>query len=303
MTGAATVVPVAADPPVRPPDLAELRGLVAAVHHGSIGAAAKELGVSQPALSKRLRQLETVVGVPLLERSPRGVVPTDAGRQLLFPAQRVLDELADVERAVLRLRGRPRSVRLAASAAVTESLLPPLLASYHRGRDQEPVELVVCSSTFVRELMASGGVDVGIAASGPGEDPDLEAFAHDELVVAVPQGHPWAGLAAVPDRELVGQRLVLREPGANQRQTAESLLADRGLELPEPRAEVRSTAEALQVARETGAPALLSRLSLPADPGMPVRPVAPALPRRFVVLVGPGRDLPGVRRLVAALRR
>ncbi|MGX6448936.1 LysR family transcriptional regulator [Patulibacter sp. S7RM1-6] len=294
---------MAPDPPIRSPDLAELRGLEAAARHGSIGAAAKELGVSQPALSKRLRQLETVVGVPLLERSPRGVVPTDAGRQLLFPARRVLEELADVDRTVLRLRGRPRSVRLAASAAVTESLLPPLLASYHRGRDQEPVELVVCSSTLVRELMASGGVDVGIAASGPGEDPDLEAFAHDELIVAVPPGHPWAERTAVPDDELVRQRLVLREPGANQRHTAEALLADRGLTLPEPRAEARSTAEALHVAREPGAPALLSRLSLPADPGMAIRPVDPALPRRFVVLAGPGRDSPGVRRLVAALRR
>lgn len=55
--------------PIRSPDLAELRALVAAVHHGSIGAAARELGVSQPALSKRLRQLETVVGLRLLDRS------------------------------------------------------------------------------------------------------------------------------------------------------------------------------------------------------------------------------------------
>jgi DNA-binding transcriptional LysR family regulator len=293
---------VAADPPVRPPDLAELRALSAAVRRRSIGAAARELGVSQPALSKRLRQLETVVGLPLLERSPRGVTPTDAGRQVLFAAERVLDELAELERTVLQLRGRPRSLRLAASAAIAESLLPSMLTTFHARAGREPVELIVCNSTLVRELIASGRADVGIAGSGPDEDAGRHVLAEDELLLAVPEGHPWREVDAVPAAELGSTRLILRDPGSNQRLVAAELLERRGIALAEPFREVTSTAEALRVLAEARVPALVSRLSVPAAPGVTLRPVDPPLRRRFVVLVAPGHVSPGVERLVQALR-
>lgn len=293
---------MAVDPPIRSPDLAELRALAAAVRHGSIGAAAKDLGVSQPALSKRLRQLETVVGVPLLERSPRGVTPTAAGRQLLFPVGRVLDELAEVDRTVLQLRGRPRSLRLAASAAIAESLLPSLLATFHGQAGRDPVELIVCNSILVRELIASGRADVGIAGSGPGEDVGRHVLAEDELVLALPAGHPWTAIDAVPAAELCSSRLVAREAGSNQRIVAEELLRRQGLELAPPFREVTSTAEALGAVQETGVPALVSRLSLPTETDLALRSVEPPLTRRFVVLVAPGQRSAAVERLVAALR-
>lgn len=288
--------------PIRSPDLAELRALTAAARHGSIGAAARELGVSQPALSKRLRQLETVVGLRLLDRSPRGVTPTDAGRQLLFSAQRVLDELADLDRTVFQLRGRPRPLRLAASAAVAESLLPSLLTAFHRQPGGDPVELIVCNSTLVRELVDSGRADVGIAGSAPGEDIDSYVLAEDELVVAVPAGHPWEQLDAIPLAELAATPLILRDPGSNQRQVLEALVARMGLELTPPRLEVSSTSAALEASAETGVPALVSRLSLPPDAGVPLRPATdPRLSRRFVVLVSNTHASAAVDRLVDAL--
>ncbi|EHN09523.1 LysR-family transcriptional regulator [Patulibacter medicamentivorans] len=295
---------MAADAPIRSPDLVELRALVAAARHGSIGAAARELGVSQPALSKRLRQLEDVVGLRLLERSPRGVTPTDAGHRLLLGAQRVLDQLGDLDRTVLELRGRPRPLRLAASPVVAESLLPSILTAFHRQPGREPVELIVGNSDLVRELVASGRADVGIAGSGPGEDEGHHVLAEDELVVAVPAGHPWQALDAVPLAKLVSTPLVLRDPGANQRQVLDALLASLGLALAPPRVEVGSTTAALAASAETGVPALLSRLSVPPDSDVALRPIdGPRLARRFVVLVSAARaPSAAVERLVAALR-
>ncbi|WP_320669194.1 LysR family transcriptional regulator [Patulibacter defluvii] len=295
---------MAADAPIRSPDLVELRALVTAARHGSIGAAARELGVSQPALSKRLRQLEDVVGLRLLDRSPRGVTATEAGRRLLLSAQRVLDELGDLDRTVLELRGRPRPLRLAASPVVAESLLPSILTAFHRQPGREPVELIVGNSDLVRELVASGRADVGIAGSGPGGDAGRPVLAEDELVVAVPAGHAWLTLDAVPLSALVATPLVLRDPGANQRQVLDALLAARGLELAPPRVEVGSTPAALAASAETGVPALLSRLSVPPGSTVALRPIdGPRLARRFVVLVSPARATSAaVERLVAALR-
>lgn len=293
---------MSSDAPIRTPDLTELRAFEAAVRLRSIGAAAKELHLSQPAVSKRLRQLEAVVGFRLLERSPRGVTPTEAGQQWLYSVQRVIDELRDMERAALQLRGRPRPLRLAASAVAAESLLPSLLNAFHRQPGNEPVELIVCNSSLVRDLIASGRADVGIAASGPGEDPESPTLADDELVVAVPERHPWRALETVPLDALTTTPLILREPGSNQREVLNEQLAAIGRALVPPMLEVSSTAAALLASAEIGAPAIVSRLSLPPGSDVEVRPVERAvLNRRFVVLVSGRRPSAAVDQLVEAL--
>jgi DNA-binding transcriptional LysR family regulator len=294
---------VSPDTPIRTPDLTELRAFEAAVRLRSIGAAAKELHLSQPAVSKRLRQLEAVVGFRLLERSPRGVTPTEAGEQWLYSVQRVLDELHDLERAALQLRGRPRPLRLAASAVAAESLLPSLLGAFHRQPGNEPVELIVCNSSLVRDLIASGRADVGIAASGPGEDQESPTLADDELLVAVPAGHPWLKLDTVPLDALTTTPLILREPGSNQRAVLDDHLSSLGRALAAPMLEVSSTAAALLAIAEIGAPAIVSRLSLPPGSDVAVRSVEDAvLSRRFIVLVSSRRPTTAVEQLIEALR-
>ncbi|MCK9250519.1 MAG: LysR family transcriptional regulator [Solirubrobacteraceae bacterium] len=289
--------------PIRSPHLEELRALHAAARHGSIGAAARTLGVSQPALSKRLRQLETVTGQTLLERSPRGVVPTEAGHRVLFGAQRVLEALDELDQTVQELRGRPRPLRLATSPVVAESLLPAILTSFYREPGREPIELIVGNSDLVRELVDDGRADVGIAGAAPGEDPDRPVLTEDELVVAVPAGHAWLERDAIPLAELVQTPLVLRDPGASQRRVLDARLRRSKLTLAPPRMEVGSTPAALAALAETGTPALVSRLSVPAGSTVELRPIdGERLYRRFVVLVAPDRERSApIRRLVDAL--
>src|SRR4051794_3952454 len=76
--------------PVRSLDLAELRAFCAAIDLGSLGRASRLLRVSQPALSKRMRTIEAVVGTRLVERSPRGITPTPAGTKLYVEARKLL---------------------------------------------------------------------------------------------------------------------------------------------------------------------------------------------------------------------
>src|SRR3954452_8168237 len=88
--------------PVRSLDLAELRAFCAAVDLGSLGRAARLLRVSQPALSKRMRAMEAVVGTPLVERSPRGIPPTPAVSKPYVEARK---RLAQPERVDVLVRG------------------------------------------------------------------------------------------------------------------------------------------------------------------------------------------------------
>lgn len=281
-----------------------------ALRCGSIGEAARRLGVSQPALSKRLRQLEAVCGAPLLERSPRGVVATPAGSRLAAAALRVVDEVALLDEVLAEVRGQRAPVRVASSPVIADRLLPELLGAARDALVGVPIELTAANSAVVRRLVQTGAADLGIAATeDPAADADAPLVATDELVVAVPLGHPWAEREAVTLEEVAGASLVLRDPRSHARTFVDGVLQERGLTPIHPLAELGSTAAAVTAAVETGTPAVLSSLALGGDTRVVARPIdGVRLSRRFVLIVAPGRDHdPAVQQtrdaLVAAVGR
>jgi DNA-binding transcriptional LysR family regulator len=297
--------------PVRAPEIGELRAFCTAADLGTLGRAAVALGISQPALSKRLRTLEAIAGGELLSRSPTGVTLTPAGRRLYPEAKRLLEQAEAIEQMLSDGQGETEPIRLAVSHTIAEFYLPSELVAYQAdGEHHLPVELTIANSSAVRRMVLEGRADTGITASGPGDDgPDgleeLELVA-DEVVVAVSQGHPWYRREQIPQRSFVQTSLVMRDPQAHDRRSVEALLAARGLRLAPPLVEVGSTAVAKREALERSAPVLLSALSL--DEGrdkLYARPVEGLrFPRRFVVV---GRSLatlsPEHREFVAFLRR
>ena len=149
--------------PVRGPELSELRAFCAAVDLGSLGRAARVLHVSQPALSKRLRVLETLTGTRLLERSHRGVSPTPTGRRLYLAARRVLAEDEAVEELIAGVVNDGVPARVAASPTMAESVLPGLLVEFEGRHERHlSVELTIVSSAIVRDLVREGRVDLGL---------------------------------------------------------------------------------------------------------------------------------------------
>src|SRR6187200_337237 len=151
------------------PDLNELRAFCVAADLGSLGRAALRLHVSQPSLSKRLASLEAKVGVRLLERSPRGVVLTPAGRRLYGQAGALLEGADEVAEVMLGIRHTGTVVRLAASHSATEAFIAGLLTTLDVAIS---IELVTANSQVVRSLVADGRADVGVAASRPDHTPN-----------------------------------------------------------------------------------------------------------------------------------
>jgi DNA-binding transcriptional LysR family regulator len=292
--------------PVRLADIAELRAFCAAADLGSLGRAARLMGVSQPALSKRLRTLEAVAGARLLERSPRGVTLTPAGTRLYVEARKLLAQAEEVEALMAGLRGEEQPVRLATSHTIAEYVLPGPLVEFEQKRERHlSVELVIANSLVVRELVREGRAEFGIAAVDAGAAPDGVLrelpFCDDAVVVAVPAGHPWEKLDAVPIDELVRTPMVMRDPSANTRRTIEAALEARGLALAPPLAEVGSTSAAKATAISEGAPVLLSRLAVRGNGERLVERRVEGIDfaRRFVLLMGAHETLrPAARALI-----
>ena len=245
-------------PPVLTPDLNELRGFCMAADLGSLGRAAVRLHVSQPSLSKRLASLESKVGARLLERSPRGVALTPAGRRLYGQARALLEEADEVAEVMLGIRHTGAVVRLAASHSATEAFVAVLLTHLDDGHPLA-VELVTANSQVVRSLVADGRADVGVAASRPGSHPesghprDRADRRRDRLRGAAraqvgAEAHRWR-------RSSSSRRgMVVRDPSSNARWTVDAVLGASDLRLADPLVEAATPEAALAEARRRTRP-------------------------------------------------
>jgi DNA-binding transcriptional LysR family regulator len=217
-------------------DLVQLRTFLLVVERGSLSAAAAELGVSQPAVSKRIQSLEQELGERLLVRGPREVRLTAAGR-LLEEAARAI--VAEEERLRQRLRAlQPGDLRgefaLGASTIPGEHLAPALLADLTRRHPSLQIHLRVGDTAQVVEWVAAGQVALGLVGARMGGWRDLawEPFVRDEIVLAVPAHHPLAMREAVRLEDLADLPLIQRERGSGTRQMVDEVLAEHGLALP-----------------------------------------------------------------------
>jgi DNA-binding transcriptional LysR family regulator len=288
------------------PDLNELRGFCVAADLGTLGRAAVRLRVSQPSLSKRLASLEAKVGARLLDRSPRGVALTAAGRRLYRHARPLLEAADQVGEVMAGIRQTGAVVRLAASHSASEAFVAALLTRLHAS-EKLAVELVTANSQVVRGLVSEGRADVGVAASRPNSTPNPGVreteLVQDAIVCAVPPGHPWAARGQVSRKRFLATPMVVRDPSSNARWTVDAVLAAHELEAAEPLMEAATPRAAIAEARTRRAPVLLSRHVLAQSDFTIVGVDGVAFPRSYV-LVTPAYGEPAgeVRELVDRIR-
>ncbi|GAA3139748.1 hypothetical protein GCM10017687_65420 [Streptomyces echinatus] len=219
----------------RVPDLAALELLLAVARLGSLGAAAREVGVTQPAASSRLRSMERQLGVALVDRSPRGSRLTDAGALVTDWARRVVEAAAAFDAGARALRDRRDSrLRVAASMTIAEYLLPGWLLALHAERPDTAVSLLAGNSAKVAELLLTGEADLGfVEGLNVPTGLDSTVIARDRLIVVTAPGHPWARRRRpLTAQELAGTPLILRERGSGTRQ-----VLGRGARRPGPAAD------------------------------------------------------------------
>ncbi len=236
----------------RVPDLDSLQLLLAVAELGSVGAAARSRGLSQPAGSARIRTVERLVGLPLVTRGARGSRLTPAGLLVADWARDVLAAAAVLDAGVRALRDTgDRQLRVAASMTVAEHLLPRWLARFAAGHPETAVRVTAAGSAQVMADVLAGVADLGFV-EGPDLLPGLSAVvvATDRLVVVVPPKHPWTRRRRrLEASELAAARLVQREIGSG---TREALARALGQPLAAPAIEL-STTSAVRAAVLAGA--------------------------------------------------
>lgn len=281
-------------------DLGSLRLLTLVAELGSLGQAAARMGISQPAASKRLDQLERRLGLTLAERGSRGSALTTEGRAVCQWAGQVLAEADSLLVGVAALRGdRDDDLRLASSMTLAEHFVPRWIGSLQRRLPEVSVSLKVTNSEQVAALVAGGRISLGfIETTTVPAGLDSREVGADRLVVVVAPQHPWARREEpVGPAELAGTRLILREPGSGTRETLERLLAGAGVEPARPLMVLDANAAVRSAVAEGAGPAVLSEVTMRADlaEGRVVEvPVAGAdLHRRLHAVWAAGHSLTG----------
>ncbi|MGN6608971.1 MAG: LysR family transcriptional regulator [Jatrophihabitans sp.] len=258
----------------RVPDLSAIEVLLAVAHAGSLNAAAAEVGVSQQAVSSRIRSIEAQTGVVLIRRGPRGSQLTEDGVVVAEWAARLLDVATQFDAGLAALREDHRSrLRVSASLTIAEQLLPGWLVSFRNagapGRRTE-LELTAVNSDTVVVHVQDGQADLGFV-EGPRIPAGVRSrvVARDELVVVVAPTHPWTRRRRpVTAAELAASSLVTREHGSGTRDALSRALQQvlgPAYEQREPALSL-STATAIRAAVAAGAgPAVLSSLAVRDD--------------------------------------
>ncbi|MEU7379413.1 MULTISPECIES: LysR family transcriptional regulator [unclassified Streptomyces] len=245
----------------RVPDLGALELLLAVARLGSLGGAARELGITQPAASSRIRSMERQLGVALVDRSPRGSRLTDAGALVTDWARRVVEAAEAFDAGAQALRDRRDSrLRVAASMTIAEYLLPGWLIALRARRPDTAVSLLAGNSAVVAERLLGGEADLGFVegVSVP-SGLDSVVIGHDRLLVVTAPAHPWARRRRpLSAEELATTPLILREKGSGTRQVLDAALGG----LARPLIELSSTTAVKASAVSGAGPAVLSELAV-----------------------------------------
>jgi DNA-binding transcriptional LysR family regulator len=214
-------------------DTRQLAAFCAVVERRSFSQAAERLGVTQPAVSLQIRSLEQRLGRQLLDRSGRRVEPTEAGLRLYASAQRLLqaeeqllEELDSDDDGVLT-----GNLELGASTGPGGTVVPVILCEFGERHPRVHVRLSVSDTQTVVAQVAERELELGIVGAGRRHrGVTFEPFFRDEVVLAVPAGHAFAG-RTITLEQLKAEPLIVMQDGAGVRQVLEDELRKSGARL------------------------------------------------------------------------
>lgn len=209
-----------------------LRLFVTVARLGSFSRAAVALHISQPAVSRGVREFEDQVGSRLLERGPDGAVPTEAGKILLAHAVTLFAAERAAEEDLAALRGMARgTLTVGASTTISTWFLPGLLAEYHRNYPAIKLHLQTANTAQVVERLLVRELDIALV-EGPVDYPgiQIQPWRQDRLVWIAAASHPLATMPVpLTVASLADELMIVREQGSGTRDVGWAALADHGV--------------------------------------------------------------------------
>lgn len=274
--------------------LRQLRVFVAVAQHGSFSQAGRAIGLSQSAVSPSIKELETEMGIRLLDRTTREVLLTDAGQQLATRLERLLEEL-NTTLLDARSFGQQRSgtVRVAASQTISAHLMPQCLAASQLNYPEIKVMLRDRPQQWVVQSVRNAEVDFGIVV-GPLATDEFESqpILDEPFLLLCRQDDPLAQAEAIRWQRLSGRTMVLQDYASGSRVLIDEALRQQRVEA--------------EIVQEIGHPttlypmveagigiSILPALALPLPAGRPltVRRLLPEINRTLMLIRRKNRSL------------
>jgi LysR family transcriptional regulator, low CO2-responsive transcriptional regulator len=200
-----------AHPMSQPLDSRQLRAFVSLARTGSFTQTAKELHLSQSAISHSMRTLEAEVGCRLLDRLGKRAVLTQAGEQLLVRAERILEEMTQARDELSRLgRWGQSRLRIGASTTACQHVLPTVLREFKESFPQCAISIEPGDTPEAIEALRAHRIDLAVNLEPRGNEPlEFRPLFTDELEFVVSPLHPWAKAGKVNREEIARQHYIL----------------------------------------------------------------------------------------------
>ncbi|QDP39184.1 selenium metabolism-associated LysR family transcriptional regulator [Radiobacillus deserti] len=208
-----------------------LKTFLLVVETGSINQAAKSLYLSQPAITKQIRQLEEEYGALLFDRSDGRLTLTDSGN-ILYPFAKTMvqDYNLSKEAVAANLEGYEETLNIGASLTIGEYLLPRLLGTFKKQYPDYHLSLVVENTPQILTHLTDDKIDLALV-EGLVETSHLsvERLKEDELVLIHSPEHSWSTRENIALEELTHERMIWREPSSGTRAIIENFLTEWGI--------------------------------------------------------------------------
>ena len=218
-------------------DLRLLRSFLAVAQCGKVSTAAKQLHLSQPAVTAHLRRLEEIVGKPLVSRSTRGVKLTTHGHALRTFSTEIQNALSRMEASFQTEHEMSGKLRFGASLTIASHVIPPFLGEFSRLYPRVEIELRVDNTEVVLESVREGFYPFGLVEGSPrAAGLRLEQFVEDEVILVAgtnPRFRKYQQLAAsvAAVQDLYRLPLIWRDPGSGTRAVVEGAMRKLGVQV------------------------------------------------------------------------
>lgn len=210
-----------------------LKTFVSVARHRSFTRAAHELFVTQPAVTRHIKELEAQVGASLFDRSRGGITLTKAGEAMLYHAEKILDSYRRMQFDLNLLTGNfAGELRLGASSTIAQYVLPPYLARYSTRYPEIRATLDTGNTRQMVQALFSHSIDLALV-EGEARHAGIhyQPFMRDELVLVTGSRSAYATRDTVTPRELATLPIVLRENGSGTLEVIERRLGEHHIKL------------------------------------------------------------------------
>jgi len=219
------------EPEMRNVTLRQIRVFIAVAQHRSFTRAARELHLTQPAVSHQLKLLEAEVGLPLFEYIGRRVHLTTAGEALLHYATQINEVLRAASESFAEMRGLKRGLLKLGAVSTAKYFTPSLLSAFREEYPQVAIKFTVGNREEIIKQLADNEIDLVIMGRPPRElVTNAEPFARHPLVIIAAPDHPLAKVQRkVPLKRLEHEPFIIREEGSGTRASMEHVFRERGV--------------------------------------------------------------------------